>query len=239
VATVRDVIKSGLRRINAYGDGEDLSDETADLALETVNYIFEQWTIDKLLSYQVVQENYALTINQQTYTIGSSGDFNTTRPADIQSAFIRFNSVDYPMVKLNDDDWNSIGTKDSTTTFPRYFYYRPAFPLGSISVYGKPTDNCTIYLNLTKVFSASTLDTVLSLPPGYTELLALDLAIRLAPIFAAVITDDIRKQQYEIRGKIMTLNSNVWQPISNFCLPGSVGGVYDVYSDTIISRGDL
>lgn len=239
MATVRDVVKSALRRINAYGDGEALSAETGELALETVNYIFEQWTLDKLMSYQVVQENYPLTINQQDYTIGASGNFNTTRPIDIQSAFIRYDDTDYQLFKLTDDEWSNIGTKDDTSTFPRYFYYRPAFPLGTISFYGKPTDACTVYLNLTKVFAAGTLDTALSFPPGYTEMLALDLAIRLAPIYAYQVPAELYNQRYDLFQKIAIQNSQVWTPITDVGVITTMGGDYDVYSDSFITRARI
>lgn len=239
MATVRDVIKSALRRINAYGDGEALSTETGDIGLETVNYIFEQWTLDKLMSYQVVQNSFNLVINQQDYTIGSGGNFNTTRPVDIQSGFVRYNSVDYDLIKINDDEWNSIGTKNTTSTFPRYFYYRPAFPLATVTFFGVPTSISTVFLNVTNVYAAGTLDTVLSFPPGYTEMLALDLAIKLAPIFAVPVPPELYNQQYELRNKIQNINGGVWQPISDVDAIGNLGGRYDVYSDTFITRARL
>lgn len=72
--TPRNLIRSALRAINALGvDGTPTADQHND-ALELLNLMLDSWSIEELLPFDYVQENFTLTALKTNYTIGDATD---------------------------------------------------------------------------------------------------------------------------------------------------------------------
>ena len=72
------------------------ADEAAD-ALATLNDVLENWDTQPLALWSTTNFTGALVGGQASYTIGPGGDLNTTRPSQINGAFVQFNGVDFPV----------------------------------------------------------------------------------------------------------------------------------------------
>src|SRR5574337_1078774 len=128
-----DLIKASIRLIGAYAPGETPPAEDLNDGLSALNIMLDSWFVDRTLVYAVTKENFPLVVGQSSYTIGTGGNFNTTRPFKIEGAYTRdSNSVDYPIeVTDNQNRYNLIGQK-TTQGRPYFLLYDPQISMGTI-----------------------------------------------------------------------------------------------------------
>lgn len=191
IMTALDIIKRAMRIIGAIGQNEVPTSSEADDGLLALNDMLDSWDTDRTYVFSILEENFPLVAGTPDYTIGIGGDFNTTRPTDIDNVFVRLNSVDYPLKEIDSADYNSIPTKLNNGGIPEYFFYNPSFPLGEIKLWGVPASNLTIYINTwQKLQQFANLTTDYTFPPGYNRALAYGLAVEMAPEFGMTLTPE-------------------------------------------------
>lgn len=166
MTTASDIINGALKDVGALAAGETATAEDTTDALELLNQMLGQWQATGLNVY--AQKDVSFAANGSTsYTIGSGGAVNTTRPTEVISAFWRSGGHDYPLTVINAfQDYQRIGDK-SLTGAPDAIYYQPTYPLGKVYAYPIPADgdlHLTVQENLQTFSSAS--ETV-TLPPEY------------------------------------------------------------------------
>lgn len=186
-----DLIRAAMRLIQVSAVDVDLTANELQDGLESLNRMLDSWSLDDMMLYEVKRETFPLIENQNPYTIGVGGIWNTSRPTKIVQAYLTLTNgplpVDYPMQVINFDDYNDIRLKTLSTNFPAYLYYQPSFPIAECYIYplyaanGPYTSPGTITLTSWKPFSMI-LDPghPISLPPGYWEAIVFNLAIRIA-----------------------------------------------------------
>jgi hypothetical protein len=181
--TGQDIIKGALRLLGVLSAGEEPSAEDEADALSALNGMIDSWNTEGTLVYATTRNEYTLTDGTASYTIGSGGTFNTTRPLRIRNAAVIpvGNSFEYPMDILTSDEWAQIANKD-LTGIPYSLHYRPLAAQGSVELYVTPDDAHTLVIyedsHLAQISSASA---YLDLAPGYTRALRYNLAVELAP----------------------------------------------------------
>jgi hypothetical protein len=184
-----EIITSALKINGVLGQAETPTSSEADDGLLALNDFLDSLSIDRTNIYTIAQVNFPLTNGVATYTIGSGGTFNTTRPVKIDNTFIRINSVDYPLKEINNQDYDSISYKGNGS-FPYCFYYDAGFPLGTIYIYGVPTQG-SIYLDTwTPLAQFANLTTQYTFPLGYYRMLRYNLAKELAPLYRVSMTQE-------------------------------------------------
>lgn len=185
--TVRDLIKSSLKLIGAKGPGDAISaDEQAD-ALYVLNEMIDSWKTERLMVPVGTRLEFTLVPGQSVYTIGPTGDFNTTRPMNIENAAIIDESgspaLEIPMDILNKDQWAAIITKQMQGTYPSKLFFLASMPLGQIYIWPAPTEakKMVIYpLNGLSEF-AGVNDLLSNLLPGMRKALRYNLGLELCP----------------------------------------------------------
>ncbi len=210
MSTVSDLIKGSLRLLGAIAQGETPSSNASADALSALNDMLESWSNDGFLIYHRVIESLTLTASTASYTIGSSGAFNTTRPVRIANALVKQSGSndEIPIRIYNEDEWAQISDKTLTSILPQGIYYDPNFALGLIYVWPVPSATASLILYSDKPLSNFSLiaDTV-SLPPGYKEAMRYNLAVRLAPEYGRPISQDIAMIASESKAAIMRTNN--------------------------------
>src|SRR5229473_6914314 len=83
-STATDLISSALRLVNALASGEVPSAAEANDALLILNMMLDAWSIDRLMIFTVAIQDFPLVAGQQVYTMGTGGNFNTSRPPKIE-----------------------------------------------------------------------------------------------------------------------------------------------------------
>lgn len=212
--TGRDLIEASLRLITALAPGENIEDGEAEDGLATVNRMISSWSNENLTIYAITEETFTLVANQQSYTMGSSGDFNTTRPLEIKRALLRDStvspSIDSPINIRTMAEWSRIPSKGVTSNYPFELYVEYTYPTATIQLYPKPTAAHTLVLySLKELTQISTLSTSISLPPGYEEALVYNAAVRLAPEYGKNASQEIVAIALESKANIKRRNRKI------------------------------
>lgn len=211
MATAQDLITRGLRRGRCIGRDQTPSAEDSADALTALNALLDVWWNDGLMVFQVQQENFALSVGNASRTIGTGGNFSTTRPLKIvDGCFVRSGGVDYPVRVLeNRQEYDAIPVKTKAGR-PFVLYYEPAFPLGTIYFYYVPDVADSIYLNSWKrLASLAALNTSVQLPPGYDQLIVDGLAIQQAPEYGLEAPRDVKKSFADTKRVLEQVNTRI------------------------------
>lgn len=208
MATALDLIKGAMRLIGAIESGETPSSEETSDGLSALNAMMDAWSIERLMVYQILQENFTLSAGTASYTIGSGGTWNTTRPTRIDSAFIRDSSgQDYPIEIITKEQYDAIWLK-TTQSLPEQLFYDPAYPLGTVYWYCVPDASYTAYINSWKQLqSFAGLTTVLALPPGYERAIKYNLALEIAPEYNRMPSAVLAQIANESKAAIKSMNA--------------------------------
>jgi hypothetical protein len=181
MATASDLIQDAYREIGVIGQGKTMSAYLGQAGLRKLNQMLGDWSTQPNMVVERVGEDLSIAASASSYTIGSGGDFNTTRPEEILDAYIRVGGTDYPLEVFSMQEYNDIPTK-SQGAIPENIWYEPAYPMGTIYFDWKPSVGNTLHINSLKpLTSLSTLATSVSLPAGYELAIVNNLAILLAP----------------------------------------------------------
>lgn len=196
MATVGDLIAGSLRLIGALSSSEVPAGQEQHDAFNALSDMLDRWSTNGLVVFDKIIEPFTLVAGQQSYTIGTGGDFDTVRPQKILNAGIQFAGIspatELPVNIINLDQWSEIIVKDIQSTLPIALYLEDSFPLAVINLWPVPSAanilNLYSWKPLTPFASAST---VISLPPGFAEALRYNLAVRLAPEYGKTPREDI------------------------------------------------
>jgi hypothetical protein len=233
--TALDLISSSLRLINVLAINETPESADANNALSVLNMMLDQWNTQKFNLYYFLNELFPITAGTATYNIGPSATFNTDRPVEITSAFIRdgnpgFN-IDRQLEVIPNDKYQALVLKTLMTVYPQYVMYVASYPIGVINLY--PVPNISgLYLGLSqkkKLSSFAALTTTITLPPGYESALRYNLAIELAAEYSSPISPIIGAKAAEYLGNIRRVNHQDLL-MANDSLTVTKGG-YSIYRD--------
>ncbi len=206
MATYQTLVDRALRLIKVIGAGQSpTSSESAD-ALIALNSMLDSWKNDKLMAYAVSDVPKVMTVADASYTIGSGGDINTTRPVAIEDAYMTIDGKDYPVNVCSDKDWFAIVDKTVTGDLVESVWYNPTMPLGTINVYPVPSVANTLHLVLRSPLTTVALADTVSLPPGWEKAIAFNLAIDLAPEFEATVSREVAKGASDSMAAIKRIN---------------------------------
>ena len=208
-------------------------------ALTSLNNMISLMGADFLPPY-ITRYSHALTIGDAEYTIGSSGNFNTTRPLKIETAFLRdSSSYDHYLKIISSKDYNKIYNKSLTAT-PEYLYYQPEYTLGKIILDSAPEQDYDLHMdmwvNFTE-FAATT--TAFSLPPEYKAFLVYNLAVSLAEDWDRNVSKTLYAMAQESKNVIERLNASVrLTPTAKFDVPMPIAvGGYNIETDDTVDGG--
>lgn len=223
MATVQiAIVNRSLRLIEKLSAGNSPDTDDSGDVLVACNAMLDSWRNEDLMCYALREESLTLANADASYTIGSSGDLNTTRPMDIEAAWIVDDDISHPVRIITDDEYAAIADKTTSGDWPTVANYKASYPLGTLTVWPVPNGTRTMKL-LTKVpFSALALADTLAVPPGWEDAIASNLALRIAPEFGVAPSQDVRDMARETKGNIKRQNIKPLRSKSE--LVGLVGG---------------
>lgn len=190
MTTVSTVLNLALKDAQVLGEGNTASAETTADALETLTEMLALWQIERMYVYAQKDDSFVPT-GAQSYTVGTGGVVNITRPVKIDAAYWNYNGSDIPIEILTSfEDYEYIITKTLVSN-PNVMFYQPSYPLGTLYLYPQP-NNGTVHL-VTRVqlpVPAATTDT-LTIPPEYVLPIRASLAEMLCATFQTKLSPDI------------------------------------------------
>lgn len=229
-----------MRLIGALASGEVPSAAEANDALMVLNQMTDGFNADRLLCFTLTISEFPLVVNQQTYTLGTGGDFNITRPARIERTSIisltnPAQPLELPIDYYTDLDWQDQPVKLINSSLPQAVYDDQAFPLRNLSFWPIPTQNVNTRLYCWTPLTAFDLNTTdVFFPPGYLEAYRYNLAVRLMAEmpgdYNQVTFGIVTELATQTLGRVKSINVPL---IQSFCDPALSGqdGYYNYFSD--------
>ncbi len=208
--TGRDLVTASLRLIGAIAPGESLAASEATDGLSAFNRMISSWSTERLLVYSVVRETLVLTASDGDYTVGASGNLNTTRPMGIEKATLidtaQTPDAEYPLKLLSLAEWTAIVAKD-VDGLPTALYADEGYPQSTLYLYPRPSTTYTLALYSHKPMTElATLETVIALPPGYERALIYNFAVEIAPEYGKTVSDPVVMIATESKASLKRLN---------------------------------
>ena len=212
MASVSTMILRSMRLTGEKERGGSLSSDEQTQCLAELNTFLDSCNNERLLCYQVQQDSLALTASTASYTIGSGGAFNVTRPTRIvDPCFIRdATSTDTAVTIINAESYGRIVSKTSGYTVPEYLFYDNGFSAtstGTLYLYPSPSPSLTLFINSWRQLSqVSTLSHNVLLPPGYQLFIESNFAIHLAAGLVPV-SPELAKMARDARAALKSYNA--------------------------------
>lgn len=202
MATVLEIITEALVGIKVVAVGETPDDSDVNDALVKFNDVLESLSLQNLAIYASTNVQFALLPGVGMITLGPGGAGQ--RPismASIDSMFVTYDSVDFPLDLITQDNYDSLALKD-TTGLPRYAAFRNGFPDAVLSLYPVPDQTCLLTIAQRKQFGAVTLDDVFQMPAGYRRMVRLMLMWELVQDYPGLGPDEVAKLQRDASGAV-------------------------------------
>lgn len=215
MAKASDIIKDALQDLGVLRAGK--SPGAADLTdgLRKLNTMLERWSLGTLMVPFSTQISHTLD-GSESYTVGSGGDINTTRPTRVNHAYSTRGGIDYQVYVAHDrKEYDRIVKKD-ITGIPRMVYYEPTLPTGTLYVYYAGDASDTLVLDvqgqLTQFPDEDTTDVTLA--PGYQECMYSNLALKLAPAYEVSASAELVKLARDSMTEIK--RANLRKPVMRY-----------------------
>lgn len=208
MATANEIIKRGLRLINAIGTGETLSSDMTSDGLVTLNAMISSWSLEKLMLFKFETVSYIPTT--ASFTIGATGQLVTTRPVEILSAYRRSGSLDIDVRVGSRVDYEQQSLKTQSGPV-QFIYYKPTYPNGTVFCWPVPTGE-TLFLTLQQALTAfADLTTAVALPDGYEEALAFNFAVYAGPEYGVEASATVQRRAQNSKRLIKAVNNEIPQ----------------------------
>lgn len=205
MTTARDIVKGTLRKIAVLGKGSSLDNDEAQDVLSVINGMIASWSVEGNLVYTETAESFPLT-GATSYTIGTGGDFNTTRPTMIKAATATIGNTDYPLYMIDEEQYAKINLK-SQGGEAQCLYYDENYPLGNIYIHPLQSSG-TLKLYTRKPLDQFTnLDTVFSMPEEYRLAIEYNAAEQIAPEYDIEAPPTVKKMAHEYKTIIQVQNN--------------------------------
>ncbi|UOF78811.1 tail adaptor [Caudoviricetes sp.] len=207
MATGQTLVNRALRLLGVISSGETPTSDESNDTLTAINAMLDSWRNDRLMCYALQDETLTLVASDSSYTIGTGGQLNTTRPVSIESCYCRASSIDYPVKIISFEDWNSIVDKTASSDIPECVYYEPTMATGTLRVWPVPNTANVLHLTTRVPLTALTLAGTVSLPPGWEDSIASNGAIAIAPEFQVEPSSAVVKMANDSLKGIKRINS--------------------------------
>lgn len=235
--TVRNLIADTLVDIGVLAVGETPPANEEAFAFRKFNRMIDTLKTERLAIFTITRTTKALTASDGEYTVGDGGDINIDRPVYIDHVNLLDTTPDpdaeTPLLEMTDEEYQVLTNKAQEADRPSHWYYNPthgANARGTLTLWPAPTGSYSIAIYVpTAVDEFTALTDVISLPPGYREMLSSNLALQLYPSYRIppdpLIVDQADKSKMKIK------RANRRRAYQKFDAATGVYGEYDILTD--------
>lgn len=238
--TALDLITASLKRSGVLSGIETPTADLAQDALARLNELIETWSTEALTLWtQITIGGTTLPVvmppGQFTYTVGPGGDLDCpTRPAWIDSVSWLMSGSGNPTItelKLTPyrrEQWEAETVKLLDGPQSTHYFYRADWPIGFLHLWPRPTVPFSLWVYIPVVLTGPvTLNTVFSLPPGYSRALRDWLAIEMAPELGRPVDGALMAAATDAKAQLQRVNFRprvLQMPVG---MPNVCPGAYD------------
>jgi hypothetical protein len=243
VATARDVITASLQELGVLAAGEVATAAEANDGLTLLNRWLDSKAAERLQIYTVTRSTWTIVSGLGSYTVGTGSAtdrVSIARPVFVNKIQFVDTSMDpdleMPLTLLTDSTYAAIGMKTFTSKYPQAAYYNPTYPHARITFWPVPTSDTLlgVIYHATAVTQLPTLDTAISMPPGYELMLVKNLAVQLAPSYERQVNSLLLEQAREAVAIVKRANKRLDDLVIDRAalVQGNRWGFYNIYSDS-------
>lgn len=218
MATGQTLVNRSMRLLGLINSGESPTTSESDDALIAINAMLDSWRNDRLMTYAIQDETLTMVAGTSSYTDGTGGNLNTTRPVSIEGAFMRASDLDYPIRVISQEEYYSIVDKTATSDIVEVVYYEGTMATGTLRVWPVPTTTNVLHLQTRVPLTALVLGTTVSLPPGWEDAIASNGAIAIAPEFQKEPSSAVVKMAQDSLKGIKRTNSRPIEARTDYSL---------------------
>lgn len=225
--------------MGSYAPSEVMSAADSATGLVVLNDLLDSWSNEHLICFAILEQSAPLQIGVASYTIGPGGALNMPRPLRINQGYAAAYVLDtdlnrYPVEVMQRTDWNLIGNlANINSSIPTRLFYDPQIPLGIINIWPVPSQPYTLFWDsYLPLVSFPSLQSVVSVPPGYSRAIKLNLTLELWPYFkpdnstpGAVLV----KQAMESKAAIKRTNVRPYRAIFDRSILAFPRSSYSIY----------
>lgn len=227
-----ELITASLIKGNIYAPGETITAEDYAASSDEFDLFIDKLNTKANAIFTQDIKRFSLVAGQQIYTIGPSGDFNTTRPQQIQALNLIFSpggpsEVRRPMNILNYQQWSQIRYQNASGA-PLNGYPDGDNPVERLYLYPIPDQAYDIELYVWQLLTApAEPTTTIVFPPGYKNMFIYNLAERLCSVFSRAVPALVAKEAAESRIELFGFNAQSPLLSSDPALTQDRGGLYN------------
>jgi hypothetical protein len=213
MSAVLDLITSALITVKALAVGETPGADMTTDALDKFNDVLEALSIQNLAVYSNTATAVPLVAGQAAYVLGPAGVAPRPLSMDaIDSAFITFNGVDFPVDVVPQDQYDGLAVK-STSGVPTWAALNGGYPTATLSLWPVPYQAGTLTLRQLQPFTrASALTDTFDMPPGYRRLIRLMLAWELRTDYPGLGPQELQNLKDDVTGAIANVKRSNMEP---------------------------
>jgi hypothetical protein len=190
MTTVAEVIAWSLKDAGVIGEGEAASAEASNDAFNTLKQMLALWQVDNVHVYAQTETSFSPN-GSASYTVGALGTVVMTRPAKIDAAFWRSNSLDYPIRVLGTfEEYESIVQKTQSGQ-PQALFYNPTYTLGTLYLYPQPSTGTVHLITQAALPELASQTATITLPPEYVLPIRASLAVLLCAMFQTPVRPEL------------------------------------------------
>lgn len=208
--TAGDQINGALRLIGMLAEGESPSASTSNDALSAFNQMIDSWNTERLSVFTTQDQTFTWPINIATRTLGPTGDFVGDRPVLVDDAtyFKANNGVSFGVKLINQQQYNGIAVKTTTSTYPQVLYVNMSYPDIEMTVYPVPTTLLEWHIiSVLELTQPAALVTPLLFPPGYLRCFKFNLACEIAAEFGVEPSPQVSRLAMTSKRNIKRINN--------------------------------
>lgn len=210
MATAQILINRACRLNKIVQSGAAASANQSADALEALNAMLDAWRNDRMMVYAMTDSPLTMVASTSSYTVGTGGDLNISRPVKFEDAFMRIGATDTPVELIDQIQYDGIPDKTVTSSIVSRAFYNPTMvsSLGTLKVWPVPSSaNALHMVYWVQLVSIATLGTTITLPPGYEEAIVTNLAVRIKMEYSDTIPPLLLKMASDALAGIKRINS--------------------------------
>lgn len=236
--TILELIKSSLRLVGVLAAGEEPQANIAQDAFLSFKMFLKSWSVNYLMVPKVTIESFSILGGQQSYTIGPSGDMNTTRPMKIKEISIKINTgpqaQELPVKIFNYQEWQSnISNKEMTSEIPIYAYVEESSPLMKVYLWPVPTSTTNILIySQGSIEQTNNINATITLPTGYEEAIVYNFALRMAAEYGREVKPIVKEIADQTRLSLENVNAKPLYLVSDAQGLSTNKNTFDIYRGT-------
>lgn len=231
----RSLATQSMGRLGVLASGENMTAADANVCLEAINQLLDEWQATPLMLYAEQRTTWNLTPSQASYTVGDSAEVDVPRPVYVDAvSYVQTNlspPLEIQMNPYTDASWAAQSQKTLTSNLPLNYYYNLTYPLATLYLWPIPTQASLqgVLYARTQVAQLASLDTDVALPNGWQRMIVTNLAVEIAPAFfrepSATLVDQAKKSLAAVKRSNIR-NVDLVTPAGALIQTGNNGGYW-------------